>query len=29
MYAKIFATFETLPKEIHQLIKFTNAKLKV
>lgn len=28
-YSKIFATLETLPKEIHQLIKFTNEKLKI
>ncbi|RZK51358.1 MAG: four helix bundle protein [Pedobacter sp.] len=29
MYTKIFAVLEVLPKEIHQLIKFTNEKLKV
>ncbi|RZK39694.1 MAG: four helix bundle protein [Pedobacter sp.] len=29
IYAKIFSTLETLPKDIHQLIKFTNDKLKV
>ncbi|RLJ80046.1 four helix bundle protein [Pedobacter alluvionis] len=28
-YSKIFATLETLPKKIHQLIKFTNEKLKI
>lgn len=28
-YMKIFATLETLPKEIHQLIKFINEKLKI
>jgi len=28
-YSKIFATLETLPREIHQLIKFTNEKLKI
>ena len=28
-YLKIFATLETLPKEIHQLIKFTNERLKI
>ena len=28
-YSKIFATLETLPKEIHQLIKFTDEKLKI
>ncbi|MET4080201.1 four helix bundle protein [Pedobacter sp. UYP30] len=28
-YSKIFAVLETLPKEIHQLIKFTNEKLKI
>ncbi|WP_316738288.1 four helix bundle protein [Pedobacter aquatilis] len=27
-YKNIFATLETLPREIHQLIKFTNDKLK-
>ncbi|RYF26242.1 MAG: four helix bundle protein [Flavobacteriales bacterium] len=29
MYTKIFSVLEVLPKEIHQLIKFTNDKLKV
>lgn len=29
VYAKIFAVLETLLKEIHQLIKFTNERLKV
>ena len=29
MYAKILAVLEVLPKEIHQLIKFTNEKLKI
>ena len=29
VYTKIFSTLETLPKEIHQLIKFTNEKLKI
>ena len=28
-YAKIFETLQNLPKEIHQLIKFTNEKLKI
>ncbi|GAA4198566.1 hypothetical protein GCM10022289_07490 [Pedobacter jeongneungensis] len=28
-YSKIFATLEILPKEIHQLIKFTNERLKI
>lgn len=28
-YLKIFSTLEVLPKEIHQLIKFTNEKLKI
>ncbi len=27
-YKKIFAALEKLPKSIHQLIKFTNEKLK-
>jgi four helix bundle protein len=29
VYTKIFSTLDTLPKEIHQLIKFTNEKLKI
>ncbi|TKC08421.1 four helix bundle protein [Pedobacter polaris] len=29
VYIKIFGVLETLPKEIHQLIKFTNDKLKI
>ena len=29
IYIKIFGVLETLPKEIHQLIKFTNEKLKI
>jgi four helix bundle protein len=29
VYVKIFGVLETLPKEIHQLIKFTNEKLKI
>lgn len=28
-YTKIFSILEILPKEIHQLIKFTNEKLKI
>ncbi len=28
-YIKIFETLQNLPKEIHQLIKFTNEKLKI
>lgn len=28
-YSKIFETLQLLPKEIHQLIKFTNERLKV
>lgn len=28
-YTKIFSILEVLPKEIHQLIKFTNEKLKI
>lgn len=29
MYEKIFSILENLPKEIHQLIKFTNERLKI
>ncbi|TZF84956.1 four helix bundle protein [Pedobacter sp. BS3] len=29
MYLKIFAVLDTLPKDIHQLIRFTNDKLKI
>jgi four helix bundle protein len=29
MYEKVFSILENLPKEIHQLIKFTNERLKI
>lgn len=28
-YSKVFEVLQSLPKEIHQLIKFTNERLKV
>ena len=28
-YARIFAALDTLPKEVHHLIKFTNERLKI
>ena len=28
-YSKVFEILQSLPKEIHQLIKFTNERLKV